>query len=501
MKLERVLEAMKEQTPLVLFHLLYGALGDEARLAARLPLHVDAHHLRGDHRAAPVVPDRPVVHRAAQVASDRRADPRRRPGDAQEEGRHADDGRLADPVLPRGVDAAVVRPPQPVRVARAARSRSRSARSASPTTTRSSSKKNKEGLPRQAAPAARVRDSPAERWRTCSIRTRCPSDVRLHVQLPFTNFYEQASACPRGLYAVFGAFVVVGTANAVNLTDGLDGLAIGPSIMNAGMFLCSRTSPASRRRSSARKARSRSRSTSTSRTSKVPRSSPCSAAALFGAGIGFLWYNAYPAQVFMGDVGALGIGGCDRHARRADEERARAAHRRRSVRRRGAVGDHPDQRVQGDQACRERQVVGKRVFAMAPIHHHYEKMGWDEPKIIVRFWLDLRAARAGRAGHAEDAVTYGPRRQEGRRRRPRADRRRGREVLRASAARGDRHRRQTRRQARRSDEASSTACRCTLAARRPRSRDVHVARRSRRDVARRADAARDDAPRAPPASR
>src|SRR6185436_12546330 len=62
-------------------------------------------------------------------------------------------------------------------------------------------------------------------------------DVRLHVQLPFTNFYQEGLIIPAWAYAIFGAFVVVGTANAVNLTDGLDGLAIGPSIMNAGVFL------------------------------------------------------------------------------------------------------------------------------------------------------------------------------------------------------------------------------------------------------------------------
>src|SRR5262249_49521592 len=64
-----------------------------------------------------------------------------------------------------------------------------------------------------------------------------PPDVRLQVELPFTNFYEQGLVIPGWLYCTLGAFVVVGTANAVNLTDGLDGLAIGPSIMNAGVFV------------------------------------------------------------------------------------------------------------------------------------------------------------------------------------------------------------------------------------------------------------------------
>src|SRR5207249_2538071 len=64
-----------------------------------------------------------------------------------------------------------------------------------------------------------------------------PPDVRLHVQLPFTNYYESSLELPAWLYAIFGSIVVVGTANAVNFTDGLDGLAIGPTIMNAGTFM------------------------------------------------------------------------------------------------------------------------------------------------------------------------------------------------------------------------------------------------------------------------
>jgi phospho-N-acetylmuramoyl-pentapeptide-transferase len=134
-------------------------------------------------------------------------------------------------------------------------------------------------------------------------------DVRLHVQLPFTNFYEQGLIIPAWAYTLFGAFVVVGTANAVNLTDGLDGLAIGPSIMNAGVFLLLAYIAGV---------------STTILTAQGPVSIAqylhiahiqgaeelaVFAAALFGSGIGFLWYNTYPAQVFMGDVGSLGIGG------------------------------------------------------------------------------------------------------------------------------------------------------------------------------------------------
>jgi len=213
-------------------------------------------------------------------------------------------------------------------------------------------------------------------------------DVRLHIQLPFTNFYEQGLAIPAWAYTIFGAFVVVGTANAVNLTDGLDGLAIGPSIMNAGVFLLLAY-------------------ISGVPTTILSSQGPVSiaqylhiahiagaeelaifAAALFGSGIGFLWYNAYPAQVFMGDVGSLGIGGAIGMLAVLTKNElvllivgglfvveALSVIIQTSVfKATKRVGD-------------DGKVIGKRVFRMAPIHHHYEKLGWDEPKIIVRFWL------------------------------------------------------------------------------------------------------------------
>ena len=213
-------------------------------------------------------------------------------------------------------------------------------------------------------------------------------DVRLHVQLPFTNYYESSLVLPPWLYAIFGALVVVGTANAVNFTDGLDGLAIGPSIMNAGTFLVFAYIAGVE-------------------TTLVTHGHDVSiaqylhvahikgveelavfCAALFGTGIGFLWYNAYPAQVFMGDVGALSLGGSIGMLAVLTKNEivllivgglfvveAMSVIIQTGVfkatKHRGADG----------------KIVGKRVFAMAPIHHHYEKKGWDEPKIIVRFWL------------------------------------------------------------------------------------------------------------------
>jgi len=212
-------------------------------------------------------------------------------------------------------------------------------------------------------------------------------DVRLHVQLPFTNFYEQGLIIPAWAYTAFGAFVVVGTANAVNLTDGLDGLAIGPSIMNAAVFLIlAYIAGVPTTILSAQGPVSIAQYLHVAHISGAEELAVF-AAALFGSGIGFLWYNAYPAQVFMGDVGSLGIGGAIGMLAVLTKNEivllivgglfvveALSVIIQTSV-------FKATKRVEGG------KVVGKRVFRMAPIHHHYEKLGWDEPKIIVRFWL------------------------------------------------------------------------------------------------------------------
>jgi phospho-N-acetylmuramoyl-pentapeptide-transferase len=210
-------------------------------------------------------------------------------------------------------------------------------------------------------------------------------DVRLHLQLPFTNFYEQNLILPPWLYATFGTLVVVGTANAVNLTDGLDGLAIGPSIMNAGTFLIFAYIAGVSTTILAHNGHE----VTIAQYLHVAHINGVEelavfAAALFGAGVGFLWYNAYPAQVFMGDVGALSLGGSiGMMAVLTKNEIVLlivgglfVIETLSVIIQRGAF--KITKRLTG---------TGKRVFAMAPIHHHYEKKGWDEPKIIVRFWL------------------------------------------------------------------------------------------------------------------
>lgn len=169
-------------------------------------------------------------------------------------------------------------------------------------------------------------------------------------------------------YLPFAAFVVVGTANAVNLTDGLDGLAIGPVMTAAltfGLLAYLVGSPAYATQLALHPV---------SQAAELAVITVCIA----GAGMGFLWYNTYPASIFMGDTGSLPLGAIIGVL---------------------AVLTHNELLlvVIGGVFVMETlsviiQVVsfkttGKRVFRMAPIHHHFEEKGWEEPKVIVRFWI------------------------------------------------------------------------------------------------------------------
>jgi phospho-N-acetylmuramoyl-pentapeptide-transferase len=206
-----------------------------------------------------------------------------------------------------------------------------------------------------------------------------PEQVRLAVQIPFTNFYEQGLYLPAWLYASLGAFIVVGTANAVNLTDGLDGLAIGPSIMNAGTFLI--LSYIAGVETTILSATGQSVTIAEYlHVAHIDGTAELAvfAAALFGSGVGFLWYNTYPAQVFMGDVGALALGGSiGMLAVLTKNELVLFI----------VGGLFVLETLSVIIQVGSFKMTGKRVFRMAPIHHHYELKGWEEPKIIVRFWL------------------------------------------------------------------------------------------------------------------
>lgn len=169
-------------------------------------------------------------------------------------------------------------------------------------------------------------------------------------------------------YIPFAMLVIVGTSNAVNLTDGLDGLAIGPMIIASGTYLIFAYLAGNAKLSEYLQI------------SSVQGAGELSVlcGAMVGAGLGFLWFNTYPAQVFMGDVGSLSLGGAL-----------------------GTIAVITKQEivlviVGGIFVVEALSVIfqvtsfrlyGKRIFRMAPIHHHFELKGWPEPKIIVRFWI------------------------------------------------------------------------------------------------------------------
>ena len=169
-------------------------------------------------------------------------------------------------------------------------------------------------------------------------------------------------------YIPFAMLVIVGTSNAVNLTDGLDGLAIGPMIIASGTYLIFAYLAGNAKLSEYLQI------------SSVQGAGELAVlcGAMVGAGLGFLWFNTYPAQVFMGDVGSLSLGGAL-----------------------GTIAVITKQEivlviVGGIFVVEALSVIfqvtsfrlyGKRIFRMAPIHHHFELKGWPEPKIIVRFWI------------------------------------------------------------------------------------------------------------------
>ncbi|UAA38091.1 phospho-N-acetylmuramoyl-pentapeptide-transferase [Paraneptunicella aestuarii] len=169
-------------------------------------------------------------------------------------------------------------------------------------------------------------------------------------------------------FVVVVYFVVVGTSNAVNLTDGLDGLAIVPTILVAGAFAIFAYVTGNVNFSAYLNI------------PHLPLTSELAVVctAIVGAGLGFLWFNTYPAQVFMGDVGSLSLGGAL-----------------------GILAVLVRQElvlvIMGGVFVMEALSVilqvgsfklrGQRIFRMAPIHHHYELKGWPEPRVIVRFWI------------------------------------------------------------------------------------------------------------------
>jgi phospho-N-acetylmuramoyl-pentapeptide-transferase len=169
-------------------------------------------------------------------------------------------------------------------------------------------------------------------------------------------------------YVPLAAFIIVGTGNAVNLTDGLDGLAIGPVMITAGTFLV--LSYAAGHAGIAEYLAIK----------WVPGSGQLAifCGALVGGGLGFLWFNTYPAQLFMGDVGSLALGGA---------LGAIAVVIRQEILLAVVGGIFVLETVAVIIQVASFQLTGRRVFLMTPIHHHFEKLGWPEQKIVIRFWI------------------------------------------------------------------------------------------------------------------
>ena len=197
------------------------------------------------------------------------------------------------------------------------------------------------------------------------LYTAAQSPVETTLFVPFFK----SIALPLGIgFVLLSYLMIVGMSNAVNLTDGLDGLAIMPAVMvGAALGLIAYVSG----------------NTEFSSYLQIPYVAGAGELAVFcgaliGAGLGFLWFNTYPAQIFMGDVGALAIG---------------AALGLVAI----IVRHEIVLLIMGGLFVLETasviiqvasfRLTGRRVFRMAPIHHHFELKGWPEPKVIVRFWI------------------------------------------------------------------------------------------------------------------
>jgi phospho-N-acetylmuramoyl-pentapeptide-transferase len=170
------------------------------------------------------------------------------------------------------------------------------------------------------------------------------------------------------LFIPFATFVIVGTSNAVNLTDGLDGLAVGPTITTALTFAVLAYSAGN---------------FVIAEYLQIPFVSGAGELAIFlastgAACLGFLWFNSYPAEVFMGDVGALALGGALGVSAVITKNEFLLVI---------CGGIFVVEALSVMLQVASFKLTGKRIFKMAPIHHHFELKGWPEPKVIVRFWI------------------------------------------------------------------------------------------------------------------
>ena len=191
-------------------------------------------------------------------------------------------------------------------------------------------------------------------------------DFSTRITIPF---FKNISPDLRWGYTLFAALVIIGTSNAVNITDGLDGLAIGPFIIASATYMVFAY------------VAGHVKIANYLQINYVAGSGEIAifCGAMAGSGLGFLWFNSYPAQIFMGDVGSLSLGAAIGTVAVITKQEILLA----------LVG--------GLFVIETLSVIfqvgffkmtnGRRIFRMAPLHHHFELKGWSEPKVIVRFWI------------------------------------------------------------------------------------------------------------------
>jgi phospho-N-acetylmuramoyl-pentapeptide-transferase len=187
-----------------------------------------------------------------------------------------------------------------------------------------------------------------------------------HLSFPF---FKELRPDLGAAYVLFAVLVIVGASNAVNLTDGLDGLAAGPTVVTSSVYLMFSYLAGHAVLASYL---------------QIPFVQGAGEIAIFcgalvGGSLGFLWFNAFPAQIFMGDVGSLAIGGALGSVAIIIKQEMLLA----------IVGGIFVMEALSVilQVGYFKMTGGRRIFLMAPFHHHFEKKGWQEPKVVVRFWI------------------------------------------------------------------------------------------------------------------
>jgi phospho-N-acetylmuramoyl-pentapeptide-transferase len=203
-----------------------------------------------------------------------------------------------------------------------------------------------------------------------STQLSVPFFKRLHPNLVLTSLYSHQYIWPLAFVPLllFLVLVIVGCSNAVNLTDGLDGLAIGCVLVSStALTVLTYLS-------------SNARFADYLDIAKIPEAGELVifCGSLVGASLGFLWYNAHPAEMFMGDVGSLALGGAIGTV---------AVIIKQEILLLSIGGVFVLEALSVIIQVGSFKLTGKRVFRMAPLHHHFELMGWSETKIIVRFWI------------------------------------------------------------------------------------------------------------------